>query len=258
MAYNQMGAVANSTTNGLTTNITPSATNNYAVPSAITTGGIVNSMSWNTFLGLSSQTGANSDTTSFGYDGSGRPNALTLPPNSNTTPGATIYYNYTNYSSPAALAQKTEAVSGTHGTRTTYDGLGRPITVETGTFSGFVPNVSFNSPATSVVDTQYAPCGCSPMGKLKQVSQPHAPGATVHWTVYNYDVRGRTTSVVSPDGSNTTQYIYNPDAGDVNAVKTIDPAGKWKKFVMNALGNLTQVIEPVSQFIRKGGHELHR
>jgi YD repeat-containing protein len=239
-----MGAATSSTTNGVTTTISPSVTNNYAVPSAITTGGISNSMSWNAFLGLLSQTGANSDTTNLGYDGSGRPNTLTLPPSSNTTPGATIYYNYTNYSSPAALAQKTEAVSGTHGTRTTYDGLGRTIKVETGTFSGFVPNVSFNSPATSVVDTQYAPCGCSPMGKLKQVSQPQAPGATVHWTIYNYDVRGRTTSVVSPDGASTTQYIYNPDAGDVNAVKTIDPAGKWKKFVMNALGNLTQVIEP--------------
>jgi hypothetical protein len=77
-------------------------------------------MSWNTFLGLSSQTGANSDTTSFGYDGSGRPSTL-------YSPYGAVYYAYSNYSSPTILAQKTEAVSGTHGTRTTYDGLGRPI-----------------------------------------------------------------------------------------------------------------------------------
>ena len=44
----------------------------------------------------------------------------------------------------------------------------------------------------SVVDTVYAPCACSPLGKMKQVSQPHLPGGTQYWTTYNYDAMGRT------------------------------------------------------------------
>ncbi|MBZ5610115.1 MAG: hypothetical protein LAP38_17780, partial [Acidobacteriia bacterium] len=61
---------------------------------------------------------------------------------------------------------------------------------------------------------------------------------TVYWTTHYYDGLGRTTSVVAPDGS-TTSYAYA-----ANTVTVTDPAGKWKKFSMDALGNLTQVQEP--------------
>ena len=43
-----------------------------------------------------------------------------------------------------------------------------------------------------VVDTQYAPCACSPIGKMYRMRRPHAPGGTELWTTYFYDGSGRT------------------------------------------------------------------
>ena len=77
-------------------------------------------------------------------------------------------------------------------------------------------------PPSSQVDTQYGPCGCSPIGKMSAVSQPYAPGATPVWTTYTYDGSGRTLTVTAPDGS-VTRYAY---AG--NQTTVTDPAGKWK------------------------------
>jgi YD repeat-containing protein len=88
------------------------------------------------------------------------------------------------------------------------------------------------------METEYGPCACSPLGKVSRVSRPYAPGATPVWTSYQYDSRGRTTRVTLPDGS-VTVYEYTG-----NTVKVTDPAGKWKKQVTDALGNLVQVLEP--------------
>src|SRR5207253_234313 len=56
---------------------------------------------------------------------------------------------------------------------------------------------------------------------------------------YTYDGLGRTLSTVAPDGASTTTYSYS-----TNTVTVTDPAGKWKKFTMDAFGNLTSVVEP--------------
>jgi YD repeat-containing protein len=45
------------------------------------------------------------------------------------------------------------------------------------------------------------------LGKVKEVSLPHAPGATVYWTTYTYDALGRTVTVTKTDGS-ATNYVY--------------------------------------------------
>ena len=50
----------------------------------------------------------------------------------------------------------------------------------------------------AVVQMQYAPCGCSPMGKLSQQSRPYKPGDPVYWTIYSYDGLGRTVAVFGP------------------------------------------------------------
>ena len=73
---------------------------------------------------------------------------------------------------------------------------------------------------------------------MSQQSQPYAPGGSDAWTVYHYDASGRTIAVVLPDGSTTT-YGYGGNQVYVN-----DPAGNWKVFNMDALGNLAVVGEP--------------
>ncbi len=108
----------------------------------------------------------------------------------------------------------TTATTGGRFTRTTLDGLGRNIKVETGDAGG----------TKSVVDTEYDSCACSPIGKVKRVSQPYAPGQTPVWTTYTYDALGRPAQVDLPGGSGTTTTSY---LGNVTAVT--DPAGKWKK-----------------------------
>ncbi len=90
----------------------------------------------------------------------------------------------------------------------------------------------------SVVDTVYDACACSPLGKVKQVSQPHAPGATVYTSTFTYDGMGRTLTQVAADGSTTT-YEYKG-----NTVKTTDPALKWKRVTTDEFGNTAQVNEP--------------
>jgi len=116
------------------------------------------------------------------------------------------------------------------------DGFGRTARVEEG----------HDSVTVSQVDTQYAPCACSPLGKMSQVSQPYAPGSGQSWTVYTYDGSGRTLSLTLPDGVSKTTYSYSG-----NQTTVIDPAGsltgaagKWKTFTTDALGNLISVTEP--------------
>ncbi len=95
--------------------------------------------------------------------------------------------------------------------------------------------------AQSVVETQYDSCACSPLGKVKQVSRPYKPGDPVYWTVYSFDALGRTTSITLPDGS-VSSYSYSG-----NTTTVTDPAGKWKMYTSDAMGNLTQVTEPAPE-----------
>ena len=87
----------------------------------------------------------------------------------------------------SALAQQTATLrTGTAARwkRTSLDGFGRVMRVESG--NGAATNV-----AVSQVDTEYAPCGCSALGKVSRVSMPHAGGTTGSaWTVYGYDGSG--------------------------------------------------------------------
>ena len=147
-------------------------------------------------------------------DGAARPASTTSPF------GAVTTYTYSGN-------VKTATTNG-HWVRTTMDGLGRTVKTETGDASG----------TKSVVDTVYSPCGCTPLGKMTQLSQPHAPGATQYWTTYVYDATGRTKTVTAPDGS-VTKYDYSG-----NTVTVTDAANNWKRFTMDAFGNLITVVEP--------------
>ncbi len=99
---------------------------------------------------------------------------------------------------------------------------------------------SGSTPTTlSSVWTIYYPCGCSPIGKMKQTSVPYAGLTAGPFTVYQFDAIGRTVSVTLPDGASHTGYAYQG-----NWTTVVDPAGNWKQGEKDAFGNLIAVVEP--------------
>jgi RHS repeat-associated protein len=221
LSYDAAGNTIGTTQDGVTTTLTMGTYG--AVPSAITTGSLATTLNWNSFLGLTSTTGPNGDSAGIAYDpNTGRPQSATSPY------GAVTTFSYNDNPTPPAPPSKTATTNG-HWVRSSMDGFGRTIKTETG----------YSSTTVSTVDTIYLPCGCSPLGKMTKTSQPYAPGGTLYWTTNTYDGSGRTVSTQAPDGSSTTTYVYQG-----NTVTVTDPAGKWKKFTMDAFGNLTSVLEP--------------
>ena len=181
-------------------------------------------------------TGPNGASGTTTYDDFGRPQKTKIPD------GAETNYTYAYAGLSGAAANQQTATLGTGTTarwkRTTLDGFGRVTRVESG-------NGPATNPAVSQVDTQYAACACSPLGKVSQVSMPYAPGGTPVWTMYTYDGSGRTLTVTAPDGSVTrTEYLTVYGSYTGNLVRVTDAAGKWKIQQTDALGNLVRVIEP--------------
>jgi RHS repeat-associated protein len=192
----------------------------YARPATVTPNGdgtLTDTMSWSSHLGLTQETGPNGETATVTYDSNARPTTTTSPH------GAVTTYTYTNV--PPTVKAETNG----HWTKSTMDGLGRTIKVERGDGFG----------TKSIVDTEYEPCACSPLGKTKRVSNPYAPGGTIYWTTYTYDGLGRTVSVSLPNGSGTSTYLY-----EGNAVTVTSPASKWRKYESDAFGNVSKTIEP--------------
>ena len=220
--YDMTGNVTSATMNGVTTSIVPA--NNYAMPGQVTTNTLTSTMTWNGFDGMTSAAGPNGDTESISYDTNARPHTTTSPY------GAVTTYTYNDGASPPNKIATTCPTGGTctgATVKTSMDGFGRTI-----------KTVSSDGTTTfSTVDVQYAPCGCSPLGKLSLESRPYAPGDTEVWTTNTYDASGRTLSVALPDGS-TTSYQYKG-----NVVTVTDPASKWKTFTTDAFGNLVSVLE---------------
>jgi YD repeat-containing protein len=209
---------------GTQVNASLSASTNYSLPGVLTPNGnsnLATSVSYSSFFGVNSLVGPNGATTTTNYDTYGRPANTSIPD------GATTTYTY-SYNPNVQTATLTDA-QGTRWTKTTYDGFGRTISVVKG---------HDKVPPVSEVDTQYAPCACSPLGKMSRVSQPYVPGATPVWTTYTYDGSGRTLNVTAADGS-VTQYAYQG-----NTTTVTDPAGKWKTYTTDAFGNMTVVTEP--------------
>ncbi len=222
-AYDAYGGVRAITgSDGSTMNSASDSSTNYAAPSSISTQSYGETIAYNTWLGVTGTTGLNGETLSMTYDSYGRPATGSSPY------GGVWTYGYT---STTPIQQTKTGPDGF--TRTTLDGLGRTIRVERGLSSSSIQ---------SVTDTVYAPCACSPLGKIQKVSAPYSPSAGASaWTVYAYDGIGRTvsTSVQRPEGTSTSTYSYSG-----NQTTATDEAGKWKTFTSDVVGNLTTVTEP--------------
>ena len=177
---------------------------NYAVPKTMSGGSLQTSMTWNTYNAPLTATGPNTDTTSFSYDAYARPASRT------EANGAVTTLTY------STAPHFTLATTGTRWTKSYPDGFGRTIKVE----SGY--NSSGTAVTVSVVKTEYAPCACTPVGKLWRTSLPYAPGGTVYWTENVYDAIGRTLQVKQPvipgyaGSAGVTNYTY---AGNTTSVR---------------------------------------
>jgi hypothetical protein len=200
-----------------------SSSNSYAAPGTITTESYSANISYNARLGITQTTGYNGEQLSMTYDPStGRPTSGT------SAFGGITYYTYSTLGSAPPLWQQENGPNGI--TITTLDGLGRAIRVTREDGHGNIQ---------SYQDTVYAPCACSPLGKIQKVSLPYAPNTTEYWTTYTYDGLGRALSVQKPDGVSTTTYSYLG-----NQTTVTDPAGLAKTFTKDVLGNLLTVTEP--------------
>lgn len=215
--YDMTGNLMSTAVNGVSSTVTTTSATNYAAPSQMTTNSLTSTASWSPFLGFSSATGPNGNAGSVTYDANGRPSTST------SQYGAVTNYTYNDTASPPNMIGTTNG----HWVETVMDGFGRAIQ----TISGY------GTTTVSTKDMQYAPAGCSPLGKLSQQSEPYAPGGTDAWTTYTYDPSGRLLWKVLPDGSTTT-YGY-----DGNWVVVTDPAGNEKSFMLDAFGNLIEVQE---------------
>jgi YD repeat-containing protein len=168
------------------------------------------------------------------YDNYGRL-YYSQPPSQVAGQAATAWTDYSYGYASTGWTIKATTVNGsgpTPFTTTILDGLGRTASVQTGSGSGVT--------VLSEVDTLYAPCACSPLGKMYQQTQPYTPpNSAPPATTYTYDALGRTVSVLLPDGASQTTYAYQG-----NFTTVTDPAGNWKQYATDALGNLVMVLEP--------------
>ena len=200
-------AASPDTKNVVATTITP----NGDATKAMTTG-------FNSIYQVTSVAGPNGASTSIGYDANARPASTTSP----TGVVTSFVYDDVN--------RWKKATTNNRWVKSYFDGFGRTLKEETGYGASTI---------VSALEREYDSCGCSPLGKMKRVSRPYAPGGTVYWTTYNYDSQGRVLTVVAPNSSGTTTYLY-----EGNTTKVTSPAGKWKKHEVDAAGNLIKVTEP--------------
>ena len=134
--YNFRGALLNRYNSGGPATTVAVDNYAYAVPTQITTGSLTESVSFDSLLRLSGTTGPNGDTAGAAYDGMGRPTSGSSPygGSMSSTYSAAPYSAIQPY---VTLQRGFEwgqygIYPNTPFTRTTTDGLGRPIKVETG------------------------------------------------------------------------------------------------------------------------------
>lgn len=164
---------------GREVNIQQDSTTNYSLPSVLTPGteaNLATSVGYSSSFAVTSVTGPNGANATTTYDSYGRPLSSKSADGSTTT----YAYAFNPNTQTATLGDYTTdnppvLKPGYRWKTTTMDGFGRTIKVETG----------HDTTTVSMTETEYAPCACSPLGKLYRTSMPHIPNANPVWTVYH-------------------------------------------------------------------------
>lgn len=197
-----------------------------AYPSSVTlANGLNRSMIWNCDGGVvTSITDENQNTTTYSY---GDPNYWRKT--STSYPGGGYTSTAYNFSSIPWTVVTSTALSATQNetSTTVYDSQGR------------VNQQQLNSDPQGVtyVDTTY-----DSLGRVSCISSPYRSTSdpTYGLTCNNYDVLGRLTSKVQPDGNQLTASY------SANCVTATDESGKSKKECSDGLGRVSAVYEPDS------------
>jgi RHS repeat-associated protein len=236
VSYDIYGDVVGATVNGVASTASLSTTTNFAAPNSVAVGGLTTSMTYSSFLGVSTQVGPNSNTVvDIGYDSEARPISSQSPF------GATTYYAYNDTSTPPNVCASVNY----RWTQTNLDGLGRTVEILTGSYptSGETGCARGTGASTlSETDIGYSYAGVSPMGKTVSRTVPYS-GSVGATTSYTYDAIGRTLTVTNgaSDTTGTTYYTYWGRTVESENNTTV---GNWKEFASDAFGNVIEVAEP--------------
>ncbi len=238
-SYDYTGTVVSQNdNNGHSVNVTTSTATNYTLPDTLSPNGsatLQTQASYNAIGYTPASVAAPGQTLNNGtsgtaaytaYDSYGRVSSTVAPAQTAGGTGAQTSYTYGYNASTGWTITATTANSGggSHFTTTTLDGLGRTASVQTGA----------NGTASSEVDTLYAPCACSPLGKMYQKSQPYGPGDTEVYTTYTYDALGRTDERAAGGWSQPHDlrlpgqfHHRHRSGGQLEAVRHATPSATW-------------------------------
>jgi hypothetical protein len=180
--YTTGTVISQNDNNNHSVNVTTSSLTNFTLPDTLSPNGTASlqtAATYNTLNFLPTSVAGPGQTLNNGtsgtaaytfYDIYGRV-AYTLAPSQATGQlGAQTNYVYVYtpgaWTVTATTANSAPSNNGTsHFTTTTLDGIGRTVSVQTGT----------GTTVLSEVDTTYAPCACGPIGKMSWQSQPYSP-----------------------------------------------------------------------------------
>ncbi len=204
-----------------------SSTTQYSQPDSVVRGSgttLTTSATYDSYTSLrASSTDENNQTTSYNFDVMDRLTSTTRPDNT------VLSVSFDDASANPGMTETTPITSSTsEKVITTSDGLGRKIRVT-------IEDAS--STVFSKVDTQY---DC--WGRVAQVSMPYTGSSPSYWTQRQYDALGRATKQIPPDGSGSSNNVSFAFAG--NKVTKTDYTGAQRRYVVDALGRITETDEP--------------
>ncbi len=182
-------------------------------------------------------------TTQYAYDGMGRMQTATFPPDpGNGGAQAQTSFNYTparvspSFTPFTVQRHKSITPNLTDSSTTLFDGLGRPYQSQ-----HTLPN------GTALVDTVL-----DGLGLATSVSNPYFSTSDVTYgtTQTQYDTLGRPNQITKQDGSvSTVAYAQSGSAlANVDCTLTTDEAGKQRRVCNDSLGRLLEVDEPGDPF----------